>query len=44
MHSRNPPDPPYRGFQKKFGPATDVGAKRTLCDQHRRIVAYSVPN
>jgi hypothetical protein len=44
MHSRNPPDPPYRGFQKKFGPATDAGAKRTLCDQHRRIVAYSVPN
>jgi hypothetical protein len=33
-------DRAYRGFQKKFGPATDA----FLCDQHRRIVAYSVPN
>jgi len=30
--------PPGR-FQKKFGLA-----RRILCDQHRRIVAYSVPN
>ena len=34
----------YRGFQKKFGPATDARRGRILCDQHRRTVAYSVPN
>jgi hypothetical protein len=34
----------YRGFQKKFGARHGRRRGRILCDQHRRIVAYSVPN